>query len=133
MLKPHRRLIVTKKKLCCLCGGISKVYFDSYPTIPRLILYCDQLDTLRDELKQKRSELINKKCVVFDQDIARHPTSLMKCQKLLQLEWGMVPHPHSSDLETSDYYLFQSLQNFLHGRAFSSNQDIKSHMNQQGS
>ncbi|GFX32131.1 histone-lysine N-methyltransferase SETMAR [Trichonephila clavipes] len=77
-------------------------------------VYCHQLDKLNDALQQKRSELINRKGVVFHQDNARPHTSLVTRQKLLQLEWDTMPHPpYSPDLAPSDYYLFRSLQNFL--------------------
>ncbi|GFS72400.1 histone-lysine N-methyltransferase SETMAR [Trichonephila clavipes] len=76
-------------------------------------VYCHQLDKLNDALQQKRSELINRKGVVFHQDNARPHTSLVTRQKLLQLEWDTMPHPpYSPDLAPSDYYLFRSLQNF---------------------
>ncbi|GFT16343.1 histone-lysine N-methyltransferase SETMAR [Trichonephila clavipes] len=70
--------------------------------------YCHQLDKLSDALQQKRSELINRKGVVFHQDNATPYTSLVTRQKLLQLEWDAMPHsPYSPDLAPSDYYLFQ--------------------------
>ncbi|GFX24643.1 histone-lysine N-methyltransferase SETMAR [Trichonephila clavipes] len=56
-------------------------------------VYCHQLDKLNDAFQQKRSELINRKGVVFHQDNARHHTSLVNRQKLLQLEWDTMPHP----------------------------------------
>ncbi|GFV28499.1 histone-lysine N-methyltransferase SETMAR [Trichonephila clavipes] len=49
-------------------------------------VYCHQLDKLNDTLQQKRSELINRKGVMFHQDNARSHTSLVTLQKLLQLE-----------------------------------------------
>lgn len=92
-------------------------------------VYCHQLDKLNDALKQKRPELINRKGVVFHQDNAKPHTSLMARQKLLQLGWDVLPHPpYSPDLAPSDYYLFRSLQNYLDGRTFASNQDVKNHL-----
>ncbi|GFU24600.1 histone-lysine N-methyltransferase SETMAR [Trichonephila clavipes] len=92
---------------------------------------CHQLDKLNDALQQKRSELINRKGVVFHQDNARPHTSLVTRQKLLQLEWDTMPHPpYSPDLETSDYYLFRSLQKFLDGKNFTSNEEVKNHLDQ---
>ncbi|GFX67218.1 histone-lysine N-methyltransferase SETMAR [Trichonephila clavipes] len=89
-------------------------------------VYCHQLDKLNDALQQKMSELINRKCVVFHQDNARPHTSLVTHQKLLQLEWDTMPlPPYSPDLAPSDYYLFRSLQNFLEGKTFTSNEEIK--------
>ncbi|GFV25186.1 histone-lysine N-methyltransferase SETMAR [Trichonephila clavipes] len=76
-------------------------------------VYCHHLDKLKDALQQERSELNNRKGVVFHQDNARPHTSLVTRQKLLQLEWDTMPHPlYSPDLAPSDYYLFRSLQNF---------------------
>ncbi|GFY10088.1 RNase H domain-containing protein [Trichonephila clavipes] len=49
-------------------------------------VYWHQLDKLNDALQQKRSELINRKDIVFHQDNARPLTSLVTHQKLLQLE-----------------------------------------------
>ncbi|XP_018353534.1 PREDICTED: histone-lysine N-methyltransferase SETMAR-like [Trachymyrmex septentrionalis] len=92
-------------------------------------VYCHQLDKLNDSLKQKRLELINRKGVVFYQDNARPHTSLVTRQKLLQLGWDILP-PYSPDLVPSDYYLFRSLQNFLDGKTFTSNEEVKNHLDQ---
>ncbi|CAK1597914.1 unnamed protein product [Parnassius mnemosyne] len=94
-------------------------------------VYCHQLDKLNDALQQKRSELINRKGVVFHQDNARPHTSLVTRQKLLQLEWDAMLHPpYSPDLAPSDYYLFRLLQNFLDGKTFTSNEEVKNLLNQ---
>ncbi|GFU33045.1 mariner Mos1 transposase [Trichonephila clavipes] len=91
-------------------------------------VYCHQLDKLNDTLQQKRSELINGD---NNQDNARPHTSLVTRQKLLQLEWDTMPHPpYSPDLAPSDYYLFRSLQNFLDGKTFTSNEEVKNHLDQ---
>ncbi|GFW07637.1 histone-lysine N-methyltransferase SETMAR [Trichonephila clavipes] len=96
-----------------------------------LEVYCHQLDKPNDALQQKRSELINRKGVVFHQDNVRPHTSLVTCQKLLQLEWDTMPHPpYFPNLAPSDYYLFQSVQNFLDGKTFTSNEEVKNHHNQ---
>ncbi|GFX53690.1 histone-lysine N-methyltransferase SETMAR [Trichonephila clavipes] len=66
-------------------------------------VHCHQLDKLNDALQQKRSELINRKDVVFHQDNARPHTSLVTRRKLLQLEWDTMPHPpYSPDLASTD-------------------------------
>ncbi|GFU81597.1 histone-lysine N-methyltransferase SETMAR [Trichonephila clavipes] len=70
------------------------------------------------------SELINRKGkgVVFHQDNARHHISLVTRQKLLQLEWDTIPHPpYSADLT-------HRLQNFLDGKTFTSNEEVKNHL-----
>ncbi|GFX31782.1 mariner Mos1 transposase [Trichonephila clavipes] len=89
------------------------------------------LDKLNDALQQKRSELINRKGVVFHQDNARPHTSLVTRKKLLQLEWDTMPHPpYSPDLAPSDYYLFRALQNFFDVKTFTSNEEVKNHLDQ---
>lgn len=109
------------------------VFFELLPdnTTINSEVYCHQLDKLNDSLKQKRPELINRKGVVFHQDNARPHTSLLTRQKLLQLGWNILPHPpYSPDLAPSDYYLFRSLQNFLDGKTFTSNEEVKNHLDQ---
>ncbi|GFU34488.1 mariner Mos1 transposase [Trichonephila clavipes] len=77
------------------------------------------------------SELINMKGVVFHQHNARHHTNLVTRQKLLQLEWDTMPYPpYSPELAPSDYYLFRSLQNFLDGKTFTSNEEVKNPLDQ---
>ncbi|GFX23969.1 histone-lysine N-methyltransferase SETMAR [Trichonephila clavipes] len=69
-------------------NGITKYPRYPLPLLPAITtinseVYCHQLDKLNDALQQKRSELINRKGVVFHQDNARHHTSLVTRQKLL--------------------------------------------------
>ncbi|GFW49169.1 histone-lysine N-methyltransferase SETMAR [Trichonephila clavipes] len=118
-----------------ILGGILKelFFFKLLPdnTTINLEVYCHQLDKLNDALQQKRSELINRKGVVFHQDKARPHTSLVTRQKLLQLEWDTMPHPpYSPGLAPSNYYLFWSLQIFLDSKTFTSNEEVKNHLDQ---
>jgi [histone H3]-lysine36 N-dimethyltransferase SETMAR len=94
-------------------------------------VYCHQLDKLNDSLKHKKSELINRNGVVFHQDNARPHTSLVTRQKLLQLGWNILSHPpYSPHLPPSDYYLFRALQIFLDVKTFTSNEEVKYHLDQ---
>ena len=89
------------------------VYFELLPENTKINseVYCNQLDKSSDALKEKWPELVNRQGVVFRQNNARSHTSLVTRQKLLQLEWDVLPHPpYSLDLAPSDYYLFRSLQ-----------------------
>ena len=107
------------------------VYFELLPdnTTISSEVYCNQLDKLSDALKE-RPELFNRKGGVFHQDNAR-PHTYLTSQELLQLEWDELTHPpYSPDSAASDYYLFWSLQSFFNCRIFTSNQDIKNHLNQ---
>ena len=81
--------------------------------------YCSQLDQLKAALDEKRPELVNRKCIVFHQDTARPPVSLMTRQKLLYLGWEVLIHPpYSPDIALSDFHLFWSLQNSLNRKKF---------------
>ncbi|XP_014473025.1 PREDICTED: histone-lysine N-methyltransferase SETMAR-like [Dinoponera quadriceps] len=77
-------------------------------------VYCQQLDKLNAAIKEKRPELVNRKGVIFHQDNSRPHTSFVTRQKLMELGWKLMLHPpYSPDITPSDYYLFQSLQNYL--------------------
>ena len=134
-LKALRKRYSSKKgDAICLVGfQRNRFFFELLPnnTTINSEVYYHQLDKLNDSLKQKRPELINRKGVVFHQDNARPHTSLLARQKLLELGWDIMPHPpYSPDLAPSDYYLFRSLQNFLDGKTFTSNEEVKNHLNQ---
>ena len=93
--------------------------------------YCSQLDQLKAALDEKCPELVNRKCIIFQQDNARPHVSLMTRQKLLQLGWEVLIHlPYSPDIEPSDFHLSQSLQNSLKGKNFNSLEDCKRHLEQ---
>ncbi|KAG6794323.1 transposase [Apis mellifera caucasica] len=80
-------------------------------------------------MQLKKSELTNRKGVVFHHDNARPYTSLVTRQKLLELGWDVLSHsPYSPDLAPSDYFLFRSLQNSLNGKNFNTDDDIKSYL-----
>ena len=81
---------------------------------------------LSKEIKEKWPELATLKGVIFHQDDTRRHTSLVTRKKLLELGWGVMPHPpYSPDLAPSDYHLFRSLQNHLNGITFDSNEAVK--------
>ena len=84
---------------------------------------------LDKEIKEKRPELATRKCVIFYQDNVRPHTSLVTRNKLLDLGWEVMPDPpYSSDLAPSHYHLFSSLQNFLNGKTFDSNEAVKNEL-----
>jgi len=65
----------------------------SYGLMINSELYCSQLDRLQEAIKEKRSELINRKGIVFHYDNARLYTFLMTRQKLRELDWEVLMHP----------------------------------------
>ena len=56
-------------------------------------MYIQQLAKLSDTVQEKRPELTNRKDVVFQHDNAKPHTSLVTCQKLLELGWDVLSHP----------------------------------------
>ena len=107
------------------------VFFELLPknqTIDTTV-YCRQFDSLQQSIMQKRSELINRKGVVFHHDNARPHTSFLTRQKLLELGWDVLPHPaYSPDLAPSDFHLFRSLQNSLREISFTSDEAVHQHL-----
>ena len=70
-------------------------------------VYCRQLNKLNAAFKEKRTELVNRKGVIFHHDNATRHASLATRQKLLRLGWEVMLHlRYSPDLAPSDYYLF---------------------------
>ena len=69
--------------------------------------YCSQSDQLKATLDEKHPELVNRKCIIFHQDNARLPVSLMTRQTLLWPGWEVLIHPpYSPDIAPSDFHLF---------------------------
>jgi histone-lysine N-methyltransferase SETMAR len=65
--------------------------------------------------------------VLLQQDNACPHTAKKTLQKIEELEGiELLPHPaFSPDLEPSDYYLFCSMVQFLHGKKFQSVADVE--------
>ena len=93
-------------------------------------VYCRQLLKLNEEIKKKCLELANLKGLMFHHNTRPH-TSLITCQKIIDLNWELMPHPtYSPDLAPSDYHLFCSLQKHLNGKTFNSDQALKNVLDQ---
>ncbi|GFW40032.1 histone-lysine N-methyltransferase SETMAR [Trichonephila clavipes] len=104
------------------------IYYEIFPYGQTLNsdLYCQQLDRLKPTIDQKRSELANRRGVVFHQDNARPHTSVVTRQNLWELRWEVLMHPpYSPDLAPSDYHLFLALQNFLSDIKLGSREDCE--------
>ena len=89
------------------------------------VKYCSQLDKLKETIAIKRSELTNRRGVVFQPG----PMSSTVRNKLLSFDWDVLPHyPYSPDIAPCDYYLFLSLKNSLRGKKFNTINDLKMHL-----
>ena len=70
--------------------------------------------------------MFNRKDIILHHDNARPPAALGTSQKIVKLGWKILSHPpYSLDLAPSDHHLFLSLQNFLRGKKFKKEEDIK--------
>lgn len=106
------------------CRGI--IFFELLPRGETITTdkYCEQLTRLNVELQEKRPILVNRKGVIFHQDNARPHVSQQK-----ELTWEILQHPpYSPDIAPSDFHLFQSLQNSLHGEKFDSIEAVKNYL-----
>ena len=66
-------------------------------------VYCRQLNKLNAVVKEKRSELVHRKGVIFHHYNATPHTFLATRQKLLRLGWEVILHPpYNPDLAPSD-------------------------------
>lgn len=91
--------------------------------------YCEQLDKLKVAIQKKRTDLADRKNIVFHYDNTKSYATMQTIHKLRQLNWDILLHPpYSPDIAPSDYYLFQSLQNDLNEEKFESFEDLKNHI-----
>jgi histone-lysine N-methyltransferase SETMAR len=109
-----------KKVMLCIWWDWKEILY--YNLLPRnqtinSDVYCSQLNRLKAAIDQERPELVNRKGVVFHDDNARPHAVLATREKFMQLGWDVLPHPpYSTDLASSDYHIFRSLQSPLKGR-----------------
>jgi histone-lysine N-methyltransferase SETMAR len=86
-------------------------------------VYCQQLDRVAAALAQKRP---HRQHQIFLQDNARPHTARLTQRKLAQLGWEVLDHPpYSPDLAPSDYKAFRSLQNWLNGKEFATEEELR--------
>ena len=88
---------------------------------------CQQLDRLATKISEKRP---NYGTIRFLHDNARPHTARITHQKLLDLEYKVMPHPpYSPYLAPRDYHLFLSLSNAMQGKTFDNPDDIDCWLN----
>jgi histone-lysine N-methyltransferase SETMAR len=90
-------------------------------------VYSQQLEKMYTVLLVKYPALVNRKCVLLQQDNARPHMVKKTLQKIEELEGiELLPHPaFSPDLVPSDYHLFRSMAQFLRGKKFQSVVDVE--------
>ena len=68
----------------------------------------------------------HKREISFLHDNATPHTAKLTKAKLADLHWTVLPHPpYSPDYAPTDYKAFRSLQNFLNGKNFANEDEVK--------
>ncbi|CAD5233672.1 unnamed protein product [Bursaphelenchus xylophilus] len=77
--------------------------------------------------KEKCPALINRKCVLLQQDNAKPHTAKQTKENIKTLDAiELFPHPaYNPDLAPSDFHLFRSMAHFLRGRSFNDLDDVE--------
>ncbi|WKY11423.1 hypothetical protein Q1695_003188 [Nippostrongylus brasiliensis] len=89
-------------------------------------VYCNQLDSMMNELAIKHPRLLNRDRPILLQDNARPHVARRTLQKLQELDVELLIHPpYSPDLAPTDYHIFQSLDLFLRDKQFNSQEDVE--------
>jgi [histone H3]-lysine36 N-dimethyltransferase SETMAR len=89
-------------------------------------VYCSQLDDMMEKLAIKQPKMFNRLTPILLHDNARPHSAKNTVAKLQQLGLETLRHPpYSPDLAPTDYHFFQSLDNFLSGKNFTSSGAVK--------
>lgn len=89
--------------------------------------YCNEIGQMHEKLLKKQPGLVNRKGPILLHDNARPHVSKLTVHKLKELGYEVLPHPpYSPDLSPTDYHLFRNLDNFLRGKIFANDDEIKS-------
>ena len=86
--------------------------------------YATLLNQLNDAIKEKRPHLQKKK-VLFHQVNGPAQTSTIAMAKIYELRYELMPHPpYSSNLASSDFFLFPNLKKWFGGKGLTSNKEV---------
>ena len=88
--------------------------------------YCTEMQTMHAKLKQKFPSLVSRNRVILLQDNARPHVATKTIQLIRELGYELLPHPlYSPDLSLTDYHLFRDLDNFVRGKIFKKEDEVK--------
>jgi [histone H3]-lysine36 N-dimethyltransferase SETMAR len=115
-----------KKVLLCFWWDTEgPVYWELLPQGQTITaeIYCQQLDRVAEALTEKRP---HRQQHLYLHDNARPHTARLTQRKLGQLGWTVLKHPpYSPDLAPTDYKAFRSLQNWLNGKNFATEEELR--------
>lgn len=87
--------------------------------------YCETMKKLRRAIKNKRRGMLTTGISLLH-DNARPHTARATQELLTSFGWDVLNHPsHSPDLAPSDYHLFTKLKEYLGGKHFSDDDEVK--------
>jgi len=117
------------KKITCTVfwdrQGVLLVEFLPQGTTINSAVYCETLKKLRHAIKNKRRRILSATILLFHENARPH--SVAQTQDLItSFKWEQMDHPpYSPDLVPSDFHLFLHLKNFLGGKRFDDDDDLK--------
>ncbi|XP_064073645.1 histone-lysine N-methyltransferase SETMAR-like [Vanessa tameamea] len=89
-------------------------------------IYCQQLQTMKEELAAKQPRLVNRSRPLLLHDNTRPYTAQQIAPKLDELQLECLRHPQNSlDPAPTDYQFFRNLDNFLQGKKFNSDAAVQ--------
>ena len=104
--------------------GAITLDFKSQGTTVNSANYCELLDKVKEDIRNKRIDLQSKR-VIFHQDNARPHTANRTLEKIDTLSWELLTHPpYGPDLAPSDFHLFGPLKNHMRGKHFTTDDDV---------
>ncbi|KFM80042.1 Histone-lysine N-methyltransferase SETMAR, partial [Stegodyphus mimosarum] len=87
--------------------------------------YCETLRRLRRAIQNKRRGMLTSGIVLIHDNARAH--SARVTQRLLQqFQWDIFEHPpYTPDLASSDFHLFPKLKQWLGGKCFQNDSELK--------
>ena len=77
-------------------------------------------------LMLKYPAMVRRKQIILQQDNAPVHSARISREILNETDFELMPHPpYSPDLASSDYHLFISMAQYLHGRKFSNIEEVE--------
>jgi len=115
-----------KTMLCVWWGMEGIIYWELLERNQTITseVYSQQLRRLADALQRKRPN--NRYEIILHHDNARPHIAHLTKMTIEELGWEVLPHPpYSPDIAPSDFHLFRSLSNDLHGVSFTDDKDLR--------
>ena len=117
--QPHQKLIFIQRRwyVYNAVGRESSTMSSFQKTTTNFNKSCSKIDQLKAGLDENFLELVNRKCIIFQQDKARLYISLLIRQSLLQLGWEVLIHQlYSLDIISFGVYLSCLFKISLNGK-----------------